>query len=970
MSEIKTGNRHRSSFMNRPIAKAMASKLIYDRSSGRYAARTRNGDVVPNLSTLHSISKRVSDSSRDADNMRAVMPDIELAEEILISTIISPNDFREVNITYAAEDLPDIPPQLVSKFIEIVSDFFDNELPLKALLPEAIRQALLRKGAYPLLVIPESSLDDIINGRRISNEQYISDLKKVSLEMFSDDKQTMRPLGLLGDNNSASGASVGRWSFENFGSQAAAGKFSTIDNHTHVTDNYQMLKMPILAEKHREQHIRAKLFGSRASMEALSNARMTGLDGKSAGDINELMSNLYRRSTNTYSEVVRINTVDKSTRMPIGHPLSMYFPPEALIVVHTPGNPKDHIGYYGMVDMEGYPISINTSSSYYNDMVNSSSFNRDQVSSVLGKTAMGAKGVDCNNQMTLAELRAAHINYTELDLLERLQNGIYGKHVEITRPETVYSIMLARSLASMQTTMLWIPAELMTYIAFDYDEMGIGQSVLSKNRVIGMVRAALLFSNSLGAMKNSTNHREVTFHVDPDDEAPEETLEAMMTDYAKVNSASTPFTSAHPLDINDQLLRSNTSFKVEGNNELLPDVNVSVNDQAGSRVIADSEHSDRVDSMFFMGMGVTKSIMDATADVEFAVAAVNENILLSKRSKLRQEVLLTHVNKYVRTYIANDGKLLSDMILAIREYVATNKNDGVEYERAASSRLRDSKPELKVNTEVKERIKDPLDEPEMTLDTPEEDGSTDEMAAPPVDDKDVIEPYDIVSTNQTYDLDGMDEMAVIDLFLSSLEVRLPSANNTKLEDQMSILESEEAAADKIIEVFLSDAILAEILGPDADSAKDAIRQSYKLMYLRQVISENNIMPNLVKLLDPSDSEAETNMNNLEEYTKYVSGISETVKNLFRSIKARVATSDELDSGSSFSSDSSSSGGSDESGSDDFGGDFDMPDMSGGMDGDAPEGPSEGTEEGGDAKSEPEPDKKEKESSEPEEPKLE
>ena len=945
---IKTGNRHRSAFVDRPIVKALTGKLVHETSRGRYVNRNRQGDVVPSLSSLHSISRRISDASRDADNMRAVMPDIELAEEILISTIISPNDFKEVVVTYKAEDLPEIPPQLVNKFITIVSDFFENELPLKALLPEAIRQALLRKGSYPLLVIPESSLDDIINGRTSSMEAYKNSLSRVSLEMFTDDRNSMRPLGILGDSGKATGK--GRWSFENLDGSGRLSKFTPASDTVHVTDNYQILKMPMLAEKHRQQQLSSKLFGGRASMEALSSAKHTGLDGKEAKDINAMMASLYKRNSHIQTDVVRIKTVDKATRMPIGHPLSMHFPPEALIVVHSPGNPKDHLGYYGMIDMEGYPVSINTSSNYYTDMINRSSFNSDQVSNVIGKANVGTNGTGGVNEMTLAELRSAYINYTELNFLERLNNGIYGKHVEMTRPELVYNIMLARSLASMQTTMLWIPAELMTYVAFDYDEFGIGQSVLTKNRVIGMVRAALLFSNSIGAMKNSTNHREVTFTIDEDDETPEESYEAMMTDYLKVNAINAPFTSAHPLDINDQMVMANTSFKVEGGNERLPNVNVSIDDKPGQRVLADSDHTDKVDSMFFMGMGVTKSIMDATADVEFAVAAVNENILLSKRSKLRQEVLLTHMTKFARTYVANSGKLLSDLILAVREYVASNKDDGVQYERGASSRLRDSKPELTVNSEVKDKLADPLDKPEMSLD---EEPATDAVPAEgevpatpetetPEGEDVTVQPYDVVSTNETYDLDGMDEMGIVDLFLTKLEIGLPEANNTKLEDQMALLEAEETAADKIIEIFLSDAILAEILGPDAETAKDAIRESYKLMYLKQVISENNIMPNLIRLLDPTEDEAETNINNLEEHAKYVAGISETVKNLFKSIKARFAEGDELDSGGSSMPTSDPEGGS--SGGGEFGGDFDMPDISGGAEAGADEEPEEKPEE--------------------------
>lgn len=924
-STFTDDRRLRQPFSKKPIVRAVQSKMVHDTQMARHGRRNGTGDVVPNYSTLHSISTRTSDAIQDAENMRAVMPDIELAESIVVSSILSPNDFRDATITWKAEDLDTLPPGLINQMVDYVDNFTTDTLPLKEMMPSGIAQALFVKGSTPYLIIPESTVDDIINGR-----DAVSMESMAQRGILSADKKSIAPLGILGhgiDKSSEAQVTIRDTaaSLEHFftdRSSAAASINPEIMRNVTITDNLDVLKFPMVVERHRRESTAGKLYRGqgRTSTEALSLAKRTGLGVQAKIEINQIMNNLYNKKIRQQKEIVRVTPMSKATRAPIGHPLTMTLPPESLIPVHTPGNPKDHIGYLLLLDAMGYPLSNAISSKYYQDMVQRNNYNRDQVSQILGRANLTLNGSTCNDQMVLQELQAVTQNYVELDILERFRNGILGDDVEIERPETAYTIMLARSFANMRTQILWVPAELVTYLAFDYNEMGIGRSILEKNRVIGMMRSALTFANSMAAMKNSANHRTLTFRIDPDDLTPEETFEKMYMEYTRVNSASVPFASAHPLDVIDQISMANTSIVIEGAEDLLPDIGVSMQDASGTRTMVDTEHLERVDKQWYMGVGVTQAMMDSTADIQFAVAAVNDNILFAKRTAMRQEVAEFHYTDFVVTYMSNSGKILSDLITMIRQYKESSK-DGVEYERAAGSRLKGQKPELEINVKVKEKLFPDLSAPEMSLDPTEADKGSVIPATEPEEaeveaEDDKVDPYSVVSQNEEFGELPADEMDIIEMFFSKLRMYLPKPDNTKLEEQMAMLEKEEQAVDKFLEIYMTDDLLTPVLGADADADKAGIRAYYKSMHLRKFIAENNILPNLQKLLDPTPDEAENVVHAIEEQGKYLAGMSETIKNIHKAIKARYDSGD----GSTMASTGDDLGG-DTGGTDDGGGEF-------------------------------------------------
>src|SRR5690606_36700190 len=90
----------------------------------------------------------------------------------------------------------------------------------------------------------------------------------------------------------------------------------------------------------------------------------------------------------------------------VGHPLVMHLPAEAVIPVHIPGNVRQHIGYYVLLDINGNPVVLSQSDDYYADIRSSMTGNPDMASHLMQMANRGLNGRDVWNYNEINELRS------------------------------------------------------------------------------------------------------------------------------------------------------------------------------------------------------------------------------------------------------------------------------------------------------------------------------------------------------------------------------------------------------------------------------------------------------------------------------------------------------------------------------------------------------------------------------------
>lgn len=640
-----------------PEVAAIVSKLVEDTAGASRDQHGRKQARPPSDSLVDTISSKTTNEINESNSMQELLPDIELARQILVSSILSPNDLYKVDLRYTHSDTT-LDSTIVQAMLSEIESYFEKTYKIKKILSPALSDMLFNTGSYPLLVLPENAIDRAINAQdRVSVE---------SIRGEFNDKMEPVSLGIIGDPSKKKEGSASLESL--FNERPSEKKFyKTADTGIELTDNPAVLKMPMLADRLRDDRIR-DAYSIRTGLESRSNKNTRNKGARIKGEFanpGDLEKTVYQRRRYSYVPILPID--DNPEDEDYGHPLVMKLPSECVIPVHVPSNPSDHLGYFILLDSMGNPLSKALESDYYSQLQQNVKNNQDLGNRLLDRSMQGMQGRDSRaTPQEIEEMVTAYTDLVERELMQSLSNGIYGDNVEISRPQEVYRIMMARAYANMQTRMLYVPSSLMTYMAFDYNSFGVGRSLLEKSKLLGSIRSVLMFANTMAAVRNSVGRERLNITLDPQDPEPNRTVEFLVHEYTRTSKAGFPLGESNPNNIVDFLQKAGISLQVSGN-PLYPETSMEVEDNSKDQRGVDTELEDNLRRRHIMSWGLSPETVDMSTEVDFATSVVNSNLLLSKRVMLYQEIFVEFLAQFIRTYSLHSGKLMKKLTKVIED---------------------------------------------------------------------------------------------------------------------------------------------------------------------------------------------------------------------------------------------------------------------------------------------------------------
>lgn len=667
-----------SGFRTTKVDEAISRKLV----EGTFASgqttlaqlhRDKDGAITPPNALVSHVANQTASNVVDNENMMQLLPDMQLAKQVLVASILSPVDMISTELTYnsTADAFGDVKTAL----LDVVKDYFEEDYKITTKLPGWLEEALFDKGAKPLAVLPESSIDWAINSN-----------SRVTMENLRDQLSpngTPLSYGLLGNSdvvyndngrtrlNTTANHGFGLESLQDTLAQYdpaikisrvvnKEGGLESFDLGVYVTDNVQVLKFPRLHEKMVEDRIQDALGKHGVGMEA-SRARMEKENDNAS---------IYQPRSFQYRPIIKIRTLDELERATVGHPLVTEPPVESVIPIHVPSAPNQHIGYFMVVDRHGNPVRAMSSQDYYADLAYNASNLREMSSQLLSQARRASEGrKELNDIQMFDEGTQVYTEIVEADLISRLKNGIMGDNFQIARPTEIYRMMFARAAAKMQTQLVYIPASLMTYIAFDYNHLGVGKSLLEATKILGSIRAMMLFSNTMAGIKNSVNHVGLNIELDATDPDPDATVEILLHEYAKTRQAAYPIGMSNPLDIISYLQNAGVEVATSGHPKY-PDTKVTLENRNTNFQKVDTELDDNLKKRHLMACGMAPETVELSMGVDFATSIVNSNILLAKRAIVYQQVFTEFVAAHIKTFTRNSATLMEKL----RKVIEGNKD--------------------------------------------------------------------------------------------------------------------------------------------------------------------------------------------------------------------------------------------------------------------------------------------------------
>lgn len=638
------------------------SKMIPDRISGKenqsMSPGVNGGDLdLGGLGYLQEISDQVATSKEDSLALLQLLPEIELSMQIMISLVLSPRDFINTEMTYKFP--PNLlPPEMVTALIEVVETDFDSSYNIKAKLPEILRKAMFEDGSYPLVVIPENSLDDIINGRQVvAMESFVRSQTAKSIDGHT---------GLLGSSHAPVRQTTGNvMSLESLlGAELSTnrppynpeikfpgnktGKFAV----PQVFDNANLLKLPRVLDQLRQNRVRTA---------------MESMGGRA--------ERLYHDPNHTHAAVQVVAAAHEASRAPYGHPLLMALPPESVIPAITPSEPSNPAGYFVILDQYGHPLSSAAQADYYRDLATNLNAQGQGLSSMLGVAAAELTGMDQFgiNQVNVKQAQDAFTRVVERDLQTKLLNGARGLTVTLSQKHEAFKIMFARACANQQTRVLYLPRELMTYWAYDYNDNGTGRGFLENNKIMGSARALMLFANLNSQIRNSVDHRTLDITVDEADPNPAKTRDMIVGEFLRNKANSLPWATSNPKGMMNYMQLSGTNVNMSGATGY-PGTKLDIIDRDIAPREINLDFDENLKKRQIMGIGIAPELTDLTTNIEFSSKMATSNALTTKRAILLQDQTIVHAEDVTRKFCVNSPVIIDKMLKIVGQF-AKDLND-------------------------------------------------------------------------------------------------------------------------------------------------------------------------------------------------------------------------------------------------------------------------------------------------------
>lgn len=685
MVGVSAAGRHSglSSFAyHNPESAASLTRLVTPSAPPKFDNKGQREISRPNTGDLKLISAEIARRGEDAQSILNLFSDVKVACEILISSIRSPNDMFEGEVGFELKDNLYIMP-LADKLLPMARSYFKDVYPMADNLDDILRVSLFGEGAYPILVLPENSLSDLIYGSpNLATERYATESYHSHLSSMSPDGYPA-PLGLLGENpeDGKHMSALERAGLMNRPDKAPAGSRYLRAHHA----DKEGAKHKITCESVVIHDNPTTFLTNHLSQLAGMSARRKAMEamnpnGPKTFNDRELASLLYRNTTGRDKEFIKIKTDKELKRYAVGRPFILPLPPESVIPVINTARPKDAIGFIVVLGEGGSPVSRVTDISQFQslkDSMNSSQVSGnggygDMSSYLLTRTAQ-AFGTTCK-EVTLRQVNKIFAEILEADYAARFRNGYLGDEVAISDIRRMAELMLFRIFANQKTQLVFVPAEMLTYFAYDYRENGTGKNLLEESLVVSSMRAQLLQARVIGGIKNSIGRTKVNISIDPDDADPQGTFDQLKGEVLTARHQNTAPTNFNITDLSNQVQAMGLEFQVEGN-EGLPNTKVEFSETSSSYSRPDEDLVRELADLTINHIGVPPEMVEDAKRPEFATVAVANNVIFSKRVRDMQRRYTPHITKLCTSMLMADTTFIIELKKVIKENIDSIPED-------------------------------------------------------------------------------------------------------------------------------------------------------------------------------------------------------------------------------------------------------------------------------------------------------
>lgn len=653
--------------------------------------------TIPTEASVGSYLESVADDTHtkieELRNLTIVAPEIKMSKRVIVSTIMSPQDLQtnKINITMNYEGLA---PEIKNDLLEKLNNFFNNEFHLAQRLYSWLSTAGFEEGAKAILVLPKHELDvqnavaDVLAAHedlKQSHDRIVSSTEALYIEPPENRRNLIAERLEAEFESSLESLGVDKW-FENHkytDSSTESNKTVTISSKQDlvkhlVKGTFKLLKQhddgSVVVTRDLSQISKGYLNNSDKLKDLLKDAKaqITGFDPEKSGGFQTTPVRCL-----TISDNIKVGEDDL--------PIVLELPSDSVIPVCAPGDNKNHIGYFVLVDENGQPIRgrNNFFKTGSTDVTNRLAMSAAQA--VYGNATLTSFSELTSNPEFMFQQMTEVFTVAVNKLLESRLNkdGLTG--LDINMHNAVGKALFSNLLANNRITMIFVPEPMMVYYCFDYRDNGTGKMFLEDIAQMLALRTTLVTARLMAAVENATVRRKIEVDIDDKENNPIQTIQAVvrqaLSKYAPSFSTEVQTAAESMVNRNIQVVPKSMAGTTD---------NLSVNYEKvyGNAQSPDTDLLDKLNNWIGMGLGgLPASVLNQLSENEFSRSVATTNMYFANTVAGWQLAIKPTNKKFISLYISSNTKLLELIKSIIRkdkdgepEKLDENTTDDVENE--------------------------------------------------------------------------------------------------------------------------------------------------------------------------------------------------------------------------------------------------------------------------------------------------
>ena len=605
-------------------------------SSG--AKRTGTEQSIP-MNDLKNISDKLIDVNADVSEIMALIPEMELIMEVIVSSVLSPRDLLKSELVISSENTTKLSMDVWQSLVEHVSDYFIKEHKIGDLLNPMLKDVLFNKGSYVTAHIPQTSIDQVLQ------------------TTFSAESEEI-PQIYQGVATECSTALTNEMSVS-----------EDLKDDIEYNDNPELLKRSKALDLTREaqEHLKySKLYRhhgvnytSESDDGVFSKAELDKFKTSTPYEVVKLLNDKAKYTPNVVRSISGTRNEDSNAGV-----FYMHLPSESVIPLVTSSNTNRHEGYLVLIDPNtGYPINPRYEIDAYKKLKSERMDELNQVMGVSDTSEQQTRYAKLNNTIKSDDIYVYNLISDVLDKSKKITRG--EELISLDELDSFKAIMLARKNRNEKTQVLYLPKSMVSYMAIDLDDNGIGKSLLHNARIMASIKLTMMLTEIHSAISNAIPNTVLNIKFDPKDPDPMATAEKVKAAYFKTISTLPMFSGNVDIPaITSALNEYGIRVVYEGHPDL-PDMSVDVSTERNNdhEAIPDTV-MERINEQFYMLLGITESMIDESKmlDAETAASIVTSNIMLNKRTVYRQRAIEPCIVDYMQKHINNSSVIYNELV--------------------------------------------------------------------------------------------------------------------------------------------------------------------------------------------------------------------------------------------------------------------------------------------------------------------